>query len=289
MHEEQASLAIPSIMCHPEQWSLIGTGFPSDARPVEHPRHRQWMVAHSHRHAHPEIMFVIGGRGHHGLGGQVYPIAPGSILVIAGFEEHDYNAPPWTGDSDHLWVMLVDDQCVVRRLRHINGLPCWSDEWCFFLAKEDTGLWQHACLKEIGAESPLPPIFRRLRAHAVVEQIVAAVAQAVVTERERSDSFQERIIATAQRYIRGAAGNGITLDHLARISGYSKFHFARLFRHYTGCSVHAFVDQCRAERVEAMLADGKTKTEIAYALGFSCQPAFSRWYNRRRVGSPDGE
>ena len=72
-------------------------------------------------------------------------------------------------------------------------------------------------------------------------------------------------------------GRGVTLDMLARISGYSKFHFLRLFQRCTGQTVHTYIDHCRRQRVEAMLQQGCAKKEIAAALGFSCPAAFSRW------------
>jgi len=225
---------------------------------------------------------VLEGEGMHGLDGRIYPLAPGTVLVFNSFETHDCFLPEWATDCDHLWIMPIHDQFFIHRLRCRNGVCAYQEEWELLLSQEDTGLAPRRCLTGIGADSVLPAEFRRLRVQATVEGLIAAVVHALLSEAstENRTSFQERVIATTCRHIQTTAGKGINLDQLARISGYSKFHFLRLFQRFTGCSVHQYIDRCRLQRVEELEANGGSKTEIAETLGFSCQPAFSRWYRR---------
>jgi AraC-like DNA-binding protein len=65
---------------------------------------------------------------------------------------------------------------------------------------------------------------------------------------------------------------------LAEMSGYSKFHFLRIFRTHTGMYLHDYINFCRLERVARMQKNGCYKKEIASALGFSSLSAFSRWH-----------
>ena len=280
------NFAVPDILCHPRRWQFIGAGFPSDVSPVEHARHRHWMAAHTHRHAHQEFLLVLHGQGQHGLNGDIYPLAPGTVLFFDTFEPHDEFVPAWVADAEHLWIMCLHDQCRLRRLRVTRGAIRWLEEWDLLLAADETGLSPYRCLAAVGAQSVLPPEFRRLRIQATVEGIIAAAIQALLSGDDPEDrgSFQQRIIATTRRHIEQTAGHGITLDQLARIAGYSKCHFLRLFKQYTGYTVHQYIDRCRAERVDELTVRGLSKTQIAHALGFSCQPAFSRWYQRWKGG-----
>jgi transcriptional regulator GlxA family with amidase domain len=99
---------------------------------------------------------------------------------------------------------------------------------------------------------------------------------------DRHYHFQRNKMEAIRRHIQETGGVDASLDHLARVAGYSKFHFLRLFRQHTGRSVHECVNQSRLRKVEEQLADGLALKAIAVKLGFSCPAAFSRWYRAFR-------
>jgi transcriptional regulator GlxA family with amidase domain len=124
------------------------------------------------------------------------------------------------------------------------------------------------------------PELIRLRLLAALADIVAAVvdegygADAV----DRHHRFQRERMEAICRHVQETGGVDASLDHLAQIAGYSKFHFLRLFKQHTGQSVHAYVNQSRLRKVEELRAGGLPLKAIAVKLGFSCPAAFSRWY-----------
>ncbi|MBA2479933.1 MAG: helix-turn-helix transcriptional regulator, partial [Planctomycetes bacterium] len=95
-------------------------------------------------------------------------------------------------------------------------------------------------------------------------------------------TVHEQAIEAIKRHIAQTAGNGVTLDQLARIAGFSKFHFLRVFKKHTGTTVHAYVNECRLQRVAELRAAGLTQKDIGARLGFSCPAAFSRWFKGRK-------
>ena len=68
---------------------------------------------------------------------------------------------------------------------------------------------------------------------------------------------------------------------LARMAGYSTYHFLRLFKKHTGHTVHAYIDQCRQKRMEQLERKGTPRAQIAHALGFTALSSFSRWRRQR--------
>jgi AraC family transcriptional regulator of adaptative response/methylated-DNA-[protein]-cysteine methyltransferase len=60
-----------------------------------------------------------------------------------------------------------------------------------------------------------------------------------------------------------------SLDELARKVGYSRFHFHRLFKSFTGITPHAYLAAARARRVRAALPLSGTIADAMYSSGFN--------------------
>ena len=68
-----------------------------------------------------------------------------------------------------------------------------------------------------------------------------------------------------------------SLEALAKRSGYSRFHFLRLFRHHTGLTPRSYAEGVRARRLHAALAAGERVAEAVAGAGFGSE---SRVYER---------
>ncbi|MFC9730557.1 bifunctional transcriptional activator/DNA repair enzyme AdaA [Streptomyces roseolus] len=60
-----------------------------------------------------------------------------------------------------------------------------------------------------------------------------------------------------------------SLDELARQVGYSRFHFHRLFKSFTGITPHAYLAAARARRVREALPLAGTIADAVYSSGFN--------------------
>ena len=102
-------------------------------------------------------------------------------------------------------------------------------------------------------------------------------------ERER---LAQSVVKDACEFIEGADSMP-SLDTLAARSGYSKFHFLRMFRDHTGVTPRSYAEGVRARRLQAALADG---TRVADAVADSGFGSESRVYEHtsRLLGMTPG-
>ena len=90
----------------------------------------------------------------------------------------------------------------------------------------------------------------------------AAIAQAVVRD---ASAFIE------------ASEDIPSLDALAKRSGYSRFHFLRMFRDHTGVTPRSYAEGVRARRLHAALAEGDRVVDAVAGAGFGSE---SRVYEK---------
>lgn len=79
-------------------------------------------------------------------------------------------------------------------------------------------------------------------------------------------------------YIKAHLHLSLNLDVLAQESNFSKYHFHRIFRQVTGCTLNEFIRNARIERSCFYLVHYPLKpiSEIAYECGFTSAVSFSR-------------
>lgn len=76
-------------------------------------------------------------------------------------------------------------------------------------------------------------------------------------------------------YIHEHCTEDLCLDDAAALTGFSKYHFSRLFKNFTGVSFYKYLNKKRIEHAEKLLVDpGLSITEVALQSGFSSLSAF---------------
>ncbi|MCL2405025.1 MAG: family 43 glycosylhydrolase [Defluviitaleaceae bacterium] len=79
----------------------------------------------------------------------------------------------------------------------------------------------------------------------------------------------------------------LTLETVAEIVGFSKFHFARWFLKYAGVSFSDYLDKLRINKVEAMLLSShKPISDIAFEAGFQSTVTFNRIFKEHKKCTP---
>ncbi|MDD2970794.1 MAG: AraC family transcriptional regulator [Lachnospiraceae bacterium] len=88
-------------------------------------------------------------------------------------------------------------------------------------------------------------------------------------------------------YLTTHCTENIRLEEAASFAGFSKYHFSRLFKEYTGMGYTEFMDKERIRIAETMLKDGTMSiTEISLEAGFNSIATFNRAFLRFKKVSP---
>ncbi len=79
----------------------------------------------------------------------------------------------------------------------------------------------------------------------------------------------------------------ITLDDLADIAGYSKYHFSRIFKKYSSTTFITYLNQRRIKAAELLLLDeDMSVTDAAMQVGFSSLTTFNRVFKELKGCTP---
>ena len=81
------------------------------------------------------------------------------------------------------------------------------------------------------------------------------------------------------QYIQEHCTEDMSLDDAANLAGFSKYHFTRLFKDFTGYSFYKYLNKKRIEHAERLLIDPEISiTEAALQSGFSSLSSFIRMF-----------
>lgn len=95
---------------------------------------------------------------------------------------------------------------------------------------------------------------------------------------DKQQEYAEKFVDVCE-YINEHFTEDLTLDDVAALSGFSKYHFTRLFKQFTGKTFYRYVNLKRIEHAEKLLTSpSATITEVALMSGFSSLPAFVRMF-----------
>lgn len=79
----------------------------------------------------------------------------------------------------------------------------------------------------------------------------------------------------------------ISLDQLASLAGYSKYHFSRIFKQYNSMSYIQYINAKRIKTAERLLMDSNLPiTEVAMRSGFSSLATFNRTFKEIKHCTP---
>jgi AraC-like DNA-binding protein len=243
------------------------------------PQYTAWSAKNRESHGQVEIMLALEGDACFGLDGDVYQCRPGTLAYLAPNDKHDYGYPQFSPDCTHLWLGIF---------RH----HIWASVFQVRQGESQMVLWHNSHWSRTGISQEMIDFLYEARPTPSLALRVKATAAAVAAHLLELDQAPHRyaetratpaqIVASVKSYITDSIGSDVSLDRLAAVTGYSKFHLLRLFKLHTGVTVHDYVDQCRLEKVEQLVSSGVPHKAIASELGFSCPSSFSRWYRRCR-------
>lgn len=103
---------------------------------------------------------------------------------------------------------------------------------------------------------------------------------------QKQKEYTEKFIQICN-YINEHCTEDLTLDEIAAIAGFSKYHFSRLFKQFSNVTFYKYLNQKRISYAEILLADSSNSiTEVALRSGFSSLSAFIRMFKLIKQCTP---
>ncbi len=103
---------------------------------------------------------------------------------------------------------------------------------------------------------------------------------------KKQDEYRKILIRVCN-YINENITMDLSLETIATYAGFSKFHFSRLFRQFTNCSLPDYITAQKIKKAESLLLNPDLSiTEIALQSGFNSLSTFNRAFKEAKKLSP---
>lgn len=94
-------------------------------------------------------------------------------------------------------------------------------------------------------------------------------------------------IVKIKKYIEENFTEDISLNDIAKMSGYSKYHLNRIFLEKTGQTIHNYIMERRLFEASKLLVDSDfSLVEIALMVGYTSQQSFTRAFKQMFGATP---
>lgn len=242
----------------------------------------EWREKHADVHIYREAMICLKGTVNQSLNGQVFLGEPGTLFLFDSGEKHDAGYVPDTPDGAHMWMYIMPDAVMCVGDEVING--SFAIDFRYFYRDQEIVLrlnkiWQEAADGLINTDIAIVEI------NAVFDLIFTDMVKNIAPGEQQlekgSNKHQFRAIQAIMKYLDRTCGKDSSIISLARMSGYSRPHFLRLFQEIAGCRVGEYINNRRIMRYYELQTQGYSMKSIADELGFSSNAALCHWRKKR--------
>ncbi|MGN0167019.1 MAG: helix-turn-helix domain-containing protein [Acetatifactor sp.] len=246
-------------------------------------------------HWHPAIEMVIPLENKYTVivGQETYELTPGDIFVIPGGELHHLIAPP----SGRRLIYLFEFN-LLSRIRGFSFLTSYLSQpvlinrnTCRPIFTEEADIISQLCrdyfqndsLREMMIYSKLLAFFvNYVRYRVSLEEDNAYTLSTENRQKDLMDKFN-----TVFDYLDEHFAEDLTLEKVADVAGFSKFHFSRLFKQCSGYNFYDYLCYKRIKSAEMLLLKpGISITEVALQSGFSSLSTFNRTFKKTKGCTP---
>jgi AraC-like DNA-binding protein len=243
-----------------------------------------------HWHSAAEIIMPLSGVYDVLINEAAYRLEEFDILVIPTGDIHEIRTPKSGGER----IILQFDLTLLKSVKGLGGASfIFFKPW---LIKPESEL--HGVLKPLLLESLAEYKEKQdyYEASVTAKIINAAVFMARKQREEFPDIFADQLMKRkvhivnfnrCVEYINQHYREDLPLEFVAKIAGFSKFHFTRWFKQFAGISFYDYLTQVRMQVAESMLANTEVPiTEIALESGFQSIATFNRVFKHNHNLTP---
>ncbi|MDD6638635.1 MAG: AraC family transcriptional regulator [Lachnospiraceae bacterium] len=257
---------------------------------------RIWYNEQNHnydKHWHNALEIIMPVENHYDVDAsdQNYHLLPGEILIIPSGEMHALYAPE-TGKR----FIFQFDVSGISQMKGYTSIQSLMTS-CLHITKLSFpqiygDIYQ--ILIQIRNEYFSSNEFRELAIYSHLINLFVSIGRNHINDMDlfpntKSYKQQEYLqkFNDVLDYIDSHYTEELTLDDIADFSGFSKYHFTRLFKQYTDSTFYDYLSFRRIKSAEELLAKPELSiTEIALQSGFSSISTFNRIFKQKKGCTP---
>lgn len=238
------------------------------------------MSGNTHSHRYWEVLLCLAGNHPYGIDGLACPLSPGQIMIFPPGVRHDSGYAPHHGACTDLWLQFLTPEHVgINIVEHRTGAKFSSRRVVF----ADPALIQDLQrANSLTSSLPVnaPPQSGKTGAFLLflLQEILENLAANGLCERSAE---VHPVIPHIKQYITLNLGDRLKLSDLARVAGFSPFHFHREFRRVENITPREFIETERLKLACKLLESGLSVTATALQSGFPTCSHFNRTFKKR--------
>ena len=220
-----------------------------------------------------------------------YHIHPGEILIIPTGELHSLKAP----ESGRRFIFLID-VTFLSKMKSFSGLQPSMLQPLYITRNTYPHIYEDAynTLMQMKDEYFCQDEYAELKIYSLLLNLFVTIGQnymqkyglfpniGLPKQKEYAKKFNNIL-----NYIDIHYTENLNLDKMAAMAGFSKFHFARLFKQYTSLTFIEYLNHRRLKAAEGLLVlPGLSITEISMRSGFSSLSTFNRLFKEVKKCTP---
>lgn len=243
-----------------------------------------------HFHDFDKIVILLSGSVDYTVEGTSYKLKPWDILLVRNHMIHkaviDVSVP-------YERIIIYLNSAYVDRFAPDSGLmECFAQaekrRFCLMRPDAEERVSVGRCLESLERCADDDGYGAELMRGTSLTQLMIQlnrIMQSNADMEKESAEYNEKIAAVLS-YINEHLSEELSVDELAARSYLSRYHFMRLFKAQTGCTVHNYIRQKRLNLAARLIREGMPAGRAASECGFSDYSAFHRAFTQTFGVSP---
>ncbi len=242
-----------------------------------------------HFHEFDKLVILVSGRVDYTVEGTSYRLEPWDILLVRHHMIHkaaiDLSVP-------YERIIIYLDSAYVERFAPEAGLmDCFAAaekrRYCLMRPDADSAELLRDALRRLEAAEDDELFGAQLLRGTLLVQLLVLINRIMLSDNSHEDSAGSGgRIAPALSYINENLTAELSIDDMAAMCYMSRYHFMRLFKAQTGCTVHNYIRQKRLVLAARLIREGMSASAAAAECGFSDYSAFHRAFTKTFRVSP---
>ena len=243
-----------------------------------------------HFHDFDKIVILVSGSVNYMVEGTDYSLRPWDVLLVRHHMIHkaviDVSVP-------YERVILYLSPVFTERLA-ADGLlsDCFAAaekrRFCLVRPEEGEHAELSACLEALENSTQDTELGAEVLRQALLAQLMVRISRIMQRDAggENETAAYSDKISPVLSYINENLTGKLTVDELAAMSYLSRYHFMRLFKAQTGCTVYNYIRQKRLALAARLIREGMSAQAAASECGFTDYSAFHKAFTATFGVSP---